>query len=65
MERKRVWYLLFVHMHNYPLLNTCLAKVGGERSALRLISEVPSHWKALEGAGEQMIERPPSSVQMV
>ena len=27
-ERERAWYLLFAHVRNYPLLNTCLAKRG-------------------------------------
>ena len=30
-ERKRARYLLFAHARNYLLLNTCSAKVGGER----------------------------------
>lgn len=28
-------------------------------TVLRLISEVPSHWKTLEDTGGQTIERPP------
>jgi len=57
---KRAWYLLFAHVHNYPLLNTCSGKSWrGTRilihviGYLRLISEVPSRWRELEGAGER------------
>ena len=28
VERKRAWYLLFTHVHNYLLLNMCSGKSG-------------------------------------
>ena len=34
MALERAWYLLFAHARNYPLLNTCSHKMGGEREIL-------------------------------
>ena len=36
--RKRVWYILFVHAHNYLLLNTCSSNSG------RGTCNIHSHW---------------------